>query len=339
MSALMLDLHGCEIDAEETEILQHPMVGGLILFSRNFDNVKQLTELTRQIKKTAKQPILIAVDQEGGRVQRFRQGFSPIPAMHDLHKAKLSLNTTQLCTEMGWLMASEMQSVGIDLSFAPVLDLNGISEVIMNRAFHSQTDKVIEFASAFIQGMKQAGMKATGKHFPGHGSVKADSHIAAPIDTRPEHVIFSQDMQVFSSLIAQNDLDAIMPAHVIYSQVDDKPAGFSPHWLQHILRKNLAFNGVIFSDDLSMQAANIAGDYVGKAQAALSAGCDMILACNNRSGAVQILDQHQTLQAYINKNSDEKIKALLSQYSLNKTQLEQTARWQQANRFAQRLTE
>lgn len=236
-------------------------------------------------------------------------------------------------------MASEMQSVGIDLSFAPVLDLNGISEVIMNRAFHSQSDKVIELAGAFIRGMKQAGMKATGKHFPGHGSVKADSHIAAPIDSRSKNTIFSQDMQVFSSLIAQNDLDAIMPAHVIYSQVDDKPAGFSPHWLQHILKEKLDFNGVIFSDDLSMQAANIAGDYVGKAQAALSAGCDMILACNNRSGAVQILDAYQTLQTFIKPSSDKKIKALLSQYSLNKLQLEQTARWQQANKLAQRLSE
>lgn len=335
----MLDLHGCEIDAEEKEILQHPMVGGLILFSRNFDNVKQLTELTRHIKKTAKRPILIAVDQEGGRVQRFRQGFSPIPAMHDLHKAHLYQTTAELCTEMGWLMASEVQSVGIDISFAPVLDLNGISEVITNRAFHSQNDKVIEYAGAFIQGMKQAGMKTTGKHFPGHGSVQADSHIAAPIDSRSKQVLFEQDMQVFSSLIKQNELDAIMPAHVIYSMVDDKPAGFSSIWLQQILKQQLGFKGVIFSDDLSMQAANIAGDYVGKAQAALSAGCDMILACNNREGAVQILDAHQHLNKVINQDSEQKINALLSQARFNKAELEQTERWQQANKLAQRLSE
>ncbi|MCU4676498.1 beta-N-acetylhexosaminidase [Catenovulum sp. 2E275] len=334
MTALMLDLVGQEVSQEEREILAHPMVGGLILFSRNFHDVEQLTHLTDCIRQAAKKPILIAVDHEGGRVQRFREGFSPIPAMRDLKQTHPQYSTEQVCQQMGWLMAAEVQSVGIDMSFAPVLDLDGISDVITNRSFHSNPDKVIELASYFIQGMKQAGMKACGKHFPGHGSVKADSHIAAAIDERSAEEIFSRDLKVFELIIQTELLDAVMPAHVIYSQLDDKPAGFSAYWLQTILKQQLNFNGVIFSDDLSMEAASIAGDYVGKAQAALSAGCDMVLACNNSKGAISILDAHQQLKDWIHTDTNKKVQALFSRADFNLAQLQQNSLWQQANRLA-----
>ncbi len=334
MNSLMLDVESFELTAQEKEILEHPMVGGVILFTRNYHDPEQLIHLTQSIRLAANRPILIAVDHEGGRVQRFREGFSPIPAMRSLKVAPDESTPKTVCTEMGWLMASEVLASGIDISFAPVLDLDGISDVITNRAFHSVPDKVIELASYFINGMKQAGMKTTGKHFPGHGSVKADSHIAAAIDNRDKQSIFEKDLKVFAELIQANKLDALMPAHVIYPQLDDKPAGFSPFWLQSILKQQLGFKGVIFSDDLSMQAANIAGDYIGKAEAALSAGCDMILACNNAKGAISILDQHQALQAWISPKSVSKVQALINQKPVSFNELKQTDRWRQANRLA-----
>ena len=243
--------------------------------------MRALTDHMRQVRPE----ILIAVDQEGGRVQRLKTGFTLLPAMG--HFGELYLTepekAIQLAEQCGWLMAIEVLAVGIDFSFAPVLDINDISDVIGDRAFAKNVQDIVPLAQAFMAGMKRAGMATTGKHFPGHGSVKADSHVAAAIDSRSYDEIYAQDMQSFIQLKTQ--LDALMPAHVIYENVDPNPAGFSPFWIQKILRQTLQFDGVLFSDDLSMQAACVAGDADARIQAALDAGCDMGLVCNNRESA------------------------------------------------------
>ncbi|MFW2079780.1 beta-N-acetylhexosaminidase [Acinetobacter guillouiae] len=284
IGALMLDIAGTELTQEDIELLQTPQVGGMILFSRNIESpaqVRALTDHMRQIRPD----ILIAVDQEGGRVQRLKQGFTLLPAMG--HFGELYLTQPEkaltLAEQCGWLMAIEVLAVGIDFSFAPVLDLNDISDVIGDRAFAKNVQDIVPLASAFMKGMQRAGMASTGKHFPGHGSVKADSHVAAAIDPREYQDIYNNDMQSFIQL--QTQLDALMPAHVIYEKVDPNPAGFSPYWIQTILRQELQFDGVLFSDDLSMQAACVAGGADARIRAALEAGCDMGLVCNNRESA------------------------------------------------------
>ncbi len=284
IGALMLDIAGTELTQEDIELLHASQVGGMILFSRNIQSpaqVRALTDHMRQIRPD----ILIAVDQEGGRVQRLKAGFTLLPAMG--HFGELYLTAPEkaldLAEKCGWLMATEVLAVGIDFSFAPVLDLNAISDVIGDRAFAQNIEDIVPLASAFMKGMQRAGMATTGKHFPGHGSVKADSHVAAAIDSRHYDEIYQNDMQSFIKLQAQ--LDALMPAHVIYENVDPNPAGFSPYWIQKILRQELQFDGVLFSDDLTMQAACVAGGADARIKAALDAGCDMGLVCNNRESA------------------------------------------------------
>lgn len=290
----MLDVEGIELSQEEREILQHPLVGGVILFTRNYENIEQLTQLVREIKQLRQPPLLIGVDHEGGRVQRFRQGFSRIPpaALFGELYTESADKAVALCEQAAWLMAAELISVGIDFSFAPVLDIDyGQSSVIGDRAFHSDVDIIVTLAQAYTEGMADAGMASVAKHFPGHGYVEADSHIDIPIDHRELDEIYQADIQPFKRLI-EKGLTAIMPAHVIYDKVDKLPAGFSSRWIQDILRTQLVFQGVIFSDDLTMQGASTVGDnYAARAQQALSAGCDIALICNNRSGAVQILDE------------------------------------------------
>jgi beta-N-acetylhexosaminidase len=292
MGPLMLDLTGCELDQEEKELLQHPSTGGVIIFTRNYDSPMQMRELIEQIRLNAADEVLIAVDHEGGRVQRFREGFSAIPAMGSLYPtANQDLNQAKnLAKEMGWLMATEVLAVGIDISFAPVLDIWGISEVIGDRSFHQDPQVIQAIAGAFITGMNEAGMQATGKHFPGHGNVLEDSHIAIPVDNRSKDEIYARDMAIFESLIDDNLLGGMMPAHVIYPSIDDTPAGFSEKWIKNILNKDLNFNGVVFSDDLAMHGATVIGSYAQRAEQALVAGCDMVLVCNDRNGAVQVLD-------------------------------------------------
>lgn len=292
MGPLFLDLLGAELSAEERDMLQHPLVGGVILFSRNYQERAQLIELVRSIRAASKQYLLIAVDQEGGRVQRFRHQFSCIPAMGDIDAGarQLRMASVDLAEQLGWLMAVELRACDIDISFAPVLDINGCSDVIGTRAFSSNPEQIVSDAGGFISGMHHAGMKATGKHFPGHGNVKADTHHFEATDSRSFDEIKRYDLSVFRRLISQNKLDAVMPAHVIYSDVDDKPAGFSKRWLQQVLRKDLGFKGVIFSDDLSMQGAALAGDHVQRAEQALTAGCDYLLACNDRDASIRLLD-------------------------------------------------
>ncbi|MFT5815770.1 MAG: beta-N-acetylhexosaminidase, partial [Psychroserpens sp.] len=292
MGPVMFDVQGTSLSQEDKEILQHPLIGGLIFFTRNYQSPEQMADLSQQIRIAAKKPMLLAVDHEGGRVQRFREGFSLIPAMGKLWRMSeqnLAL-AKELAKQSAILMALEVQAVGIDISFAPVLDINNISDVIGDRAFHQQPDYVTELAEAFISGLHLVGMKATGKHFPGHGSVKADSHIDLPIDTRTSAEIFQQDLMPFKQLINKGKVDALMPAHVIFPDVDSKAVGFSRYWLQNILREQLGFNGVIFSDDLSMQGAASIGGYIERAEAAQAAGCDMLLLCNNRDGCVEVLD-------------------------------------------------
>lgn len=317
IGALMLDIAGTELTQEDIELLQTPQVGGMILFSRNIESpaqVRALTDHMRQIRPD----ILIAVDQEGGRVQRLKQGFTLLPAMG--HFGELYLTQPEkaltLAEQCGWLMAIEVLAVGIDFSFAPVLDLNDISDVIGDRAFAKNVQDIVPLASAFMKGMQRAGMATTGKHFPGHGSVKADSHVAAAIDPREYQDIYNKDMQSFIQL--QTQLDALMPAHVIYEKVDPNPAGFSPYWIQTILRQELQFDGVLFSDDLSMQAACVAGGADARIRAALKAGCDMGLVCNNRESACIALAGIENLPLP-NQARLERMRGKIPQISIDET--------------------
>ncbi|MCW8090619.1 beta-N-acetylhexosaminidase [Alteromonas sp. ASW11-130] len=291
MGPLMMDCSAELLTAEEREMLAHPLTGGIILFSRNYYDQPQLTELIRQIRDASKTPLIIAVDHEGGRVQRFKQDFTHLPAMGQLTELTSTKEEAgNLARDCGVIMAYELKSMDIDLSFAPVLDINGISNVIGDRGLADNASDVIVLARELIAGMRLMNMPTTGKHFPGHGSVEADSHIAVPVDDRSLETILEVDTKVFKACVTDNLLDAIMPAHVIYSAVDPQPAGFSSYWLQTMLRQQFGFTGVIFSDDLSMEGAKVAGNYYQRGEAALLAGCDMILACNNPAGAVSILD-------------------------------------------------
>ncbi|MGX9462036.1 beta-N-acetylhexosaminidase [Shewanella sp. A14] len=336
MSYLMMDLAGLTVSALEAEQLQHPQVGGIILFSRNYESKKQLIELVKQVR-FIRPELLIAVDHEGGRVQRFREGFSLIPAMGDIlpaAKGNIAL-AKQWAKECGFLMAIELLACDIDLSFAPVLDVNGISEVIGKRSFSADPAEVMVLAEQFIAGMNEAGMAAVGKHFPGHGSVAADSHVAMPVDPRTQEQVEACDMQPFKHLIGSQLLQGVMPAHVVYSHIDPNPAGFSTYWLQTILRQQLGFDGVIFSDDLGMKGASFAGDYLGRAKAALDAGCDMILVCNDPIGVNTLLTEFEW------PADEPKHTALSLKGDTVQTMqaLEQQTRWQTAQQLAQDISQ
>lgn len=289
--SLMLDIHGTWLTAEDRRILRQPEVGGLILFARNIEDPRQVRELCASIR-AVRPDLLLAVDQEGGRVQRLRNGFVRLPAMRALADND---NAEQLAEHCGWLMATEVLAVGLDLSFAPVLDLDHQrSAVVGSRSFEGDAELATRLAGAFIRGMDAAGMAATGKHFPGHGWAEADSHVAIPVDERSLDEIRARDLVPFQRLSKQ--LAAVMPAHVIYPQVDAGPAGFSRRWLQEILRGELGFDGVIFSDDLSMAGAHVVGDAASRIEAALNAGCDMGLVCNDRASAELALGALQRLK-------------------------------------------
>jgi beta-N-acetylhexosaminidase len=291
LGPVMLDIEGSELSAEDRELLAHPNVGGVILFSRNYRSPEQLRALTAEIHALRQPELLIAVDQEGGRVQRFRDGFTPLPAMHALgHKYDLDREAAlHLAERCGWLMAAELRACGVDLSFAPVLDLDyGLSEVIGDRAFHRDPQAVARLAGRFAAGMRHAGMAAVGKHFPGHGGVAADSHHALPEDRR-SYADLLDDMLPYERLIEEG-LAGVMVAHVVYSRLDRLTAGFSRWWLNNELRIRLRFQGAVFSDDLSMAGAAIAGGPTERARLALEAGCDVVLVCNDRAAAATVVE-------------------------------------------------
>ena len=300
LGPVMLDLCGTELSAEEREVLRHPLVGGVILFSRNYASPAQLCALTQAIHALRQPPLLIAVDHEGGRVQRFREGFTRIPPMRRLGEIwdQHPQQARKLAHQAGFVLAAELRACGVDFSFTPVLDVDyGASQVIGDRAFHRSPQAIAELAHDLMLGMKQAGMPAVGKHFPGHGFVTVDSHLAIPVDERDLADMQLFDLEPFRQMIHYG-LPAMMPAHVIYPRIDDKPAGFSARWLKDILRSELGFDGVIFSDDLSMEAAKVGGDVVARGRAAIAAGCDMILICNDPSSAKTLLDGlHLTISA------------------------------------------
>lgn len=330
LGPVILDLKGLVLTPEEKEILQHPNVGGIIFFSRNYDNPEQLAELVQQIR-LARSNCLLCVDQEGGRVQRFKNQFTLLPALRKLgdlvdNQVNSLAEVLSLAEQLGYLMALEIRSFDIDLSFAPVLDLDNISDVIQDRAFHSDPQMVSRLASAYIKGMAQAGMKATGKHFPGHGSVKADSHFELPADLREWDAI-KEDLLPFQELIKQG-IDALMPAHIIYPQIDPNPVGFSSFWLQEVLRKQLNFNGTIVSDDLMMSGASGMGDFPLRAERALAAGCDFILICNHPDSAIKTIEGLRTIA---NPHSQQRRQNLLgSGENPSWRDLKRSRQWQQA---------
>ena len=292
LGPLMVDLVGLELSEVERDVLQHPLVGGVILFSRNYESPEQITALTTSIRALRAPHLLISVDHEGGRVQRFREGFTRLPPIGALgqHYMQHPKQTLALAEKTGWLMAAELRSVGVDFSFAPVLDLDyGVSDIIGDRAFHRDPEAVASMAHAYIQGMKRAWMPAVGKHFPGHGAVEIDSHLGLPVDNRYFEDMIQADILPFSRL-CQSELAGIMPAHIIYEQSDSLPAGFSPFWIKEILRDRLGFQGAVLSDDLSMEGAAVMGDSLARAEAALDAGCDMVLLCNKPESVEQVID-------------------------------------------------
>lgn len=288
---VMLDLAGLALTAEERERLRHPAAGGVILFARNFESPRQLAELTGAIR-AARPDLLIAVDHEGGRVQRFQEGFTRIPPMRSLGERfdRDPARARAFAEQIGYVIALELRFHGIDFSFAPVLDVDfGSSSVIGDRAFSDEPAVIAALAGAFVAGLSAGGVAAVGKHFPGHGYVRADSHVAVPVDERALAEIEAADLAPYRELIARG-LAGIMPAHVIYPAVDSRPAGFSSVWLKDILRKRLGFGGMIFSDDLSMEGASGAGGIAERALAALAAGCDMVLLCNRPGDADALLE-------------------------------------------------
>ncbi len=290
----MLGIPGPRLGADDHELLAHPATGGVILFDRNYQDPSQLADLTAEIHGLREPRLLVAVDQEGGRVQRFRSQFTRLPALacfgalyDDDRDAAVKL--TRDC---GWLMAAELRACGVDFSFAPALDLRSRESIVIgDRALHRDPEVVAILARAFMAGMGSAGMCAVGKHFPGHGSVAGDSHLTLPVDGRDLDTLRVADMLVFERMIHYG-LPAVLAAHVVYSKVDARPAGYSRTWLTHVLRGELGFAGAVFSDDLGMAGASLDGGATAQAALALEAGCDMVLLCNDRAAAESVVEDN-----------------------------------------------
>lgn len=316
---VMIDIEGVTLSGIEKDKINHPNTGALILFARNYQSPEQVTQLIKDIRAARQGDILIAVDQEGGRVQRFRSGFTRLPP------AATFADSPEGAESAGWLMAAELLAVGVDFSFAPVLDIDcGVSEIIGDRSFSQDPDLATQLASQFRRGMKRAGMAATGKHFPGHGAVALDSHLTLPIDERALNLIREKDLQPFKQLISEG-LEAIMPAHVVYPQIDSLPAGFSKIWVQQILRDELRFDGVVFTDDLSMEGAAAIGSFTDRAKLGLEAGCDMVLVCNNSNAAEEVLEN---IPITSSKDRERRLQAMQGKFELSLAQLMETEVWQ-----------
>lgn len=325
LGPLMIDIEGTILSPGDRKLLLHPLIGGVILFTRNYRHPDQLSALTSDIHDLRSPPLLIAVDQEGGRVQRFREHFTGLPAMHLLgRRSDMDLQESKnLAAACGWLMAAELRTCGVDLSFAPVLDLDwGLSEVIGDRSFHREPSRVAELAGQYIKGMKRAGMVSVGKHWPGHGAVSEDSHLALPRDRR-EYGDILADIAPFQKLIGAG-LAGIMTAHIVYTDLDLTPASFSRFWIADELRGKLQFQGVIFSDDLSMQGAAGVGNLAERVRTALDAGADMTLICNDRDGVMQVIDE---LSAYNNPVSALRLTRLHGTGGMTREELMQSDEW------------
>jgi len=324
LGPVLIGLAGLEVSAEESTWLSHPAVGGVVLFTRNYRDLSQLSELTASIAEKAGRDLLICVDHEGGRVQRFRDGFTRLPPLAVLGKmyAESAPNALDFAYRHGRVMATELLLCGVDLSFAPVLDLGDRSVVIGNRAFAADPAIIIELSDAYIGGMHDAGMAATGKHFPGHGSVEADSHTDDVKDPRPFEVIEEADLKPFAALGSK--LDAMMMAHVLYPAVDEKPAGYSPFWIKTILREKLAYQGTIFSDDLGMYAAKVVGGLPERVRDSLLAGCDAVLVCDPED-VRQLLANNE--REYT--DADRALKRLKGRLTSTRDEVERVSEWRQ----------
>ena len=312
---LMTSLEGASLTSEDKKLLSNKHVGGIILFSKNFESQLQIQSLCSEIK-SVKENIIIAVDQEGGRVQRFKNEFTLLPSMQDLGDYAAKKNNMGICHEVGWLMASELIASGIDISFAPVLDVDReTSSIIGNRAFSNDPKLLIELARNFINGMNEAGMLATGKHFPGHGGIFEDSHISEPVDFRSYEKLLEIDLKPFIEL--KNSLGAVMTAHITFPKIDDICVSYSNLWIKKILKEKLAFKGIVFSDDLSMKGA---GDFsMGeKAMKSIDAGCEMVLVCNDYDGTMEVIDAFEKN----NVQMSAKIKDLKNSENINWNDLE-----------------
>ena len=335
LGPLMVDIAGTRLSPEDEEVLRHPLVGGVILFTRNYADMAQLEALVAAIHALREPPLLVAVDQEGGRVQRFRPGFTALPPARLLGRIyDTEPEEAARITELSaWLMAAELRAVGVDLSFAPVVDLDyGVSAIIGDRALHPEPEAVAELARAWLLGMRRAGMGACAKHFPGHGAVQGDSHLMLPVDNRGLDIIRRRDLLPYQRLI-RLDLPAVMMAHVVYEKVAPEPASFSRVWIGEELRGGLRFQGAVFCDDLSMRGAEKAGDYLDRARAALAAGCDMLPVCNSRPGVAAILDG---LDHAPNPVSQWRLARLHGREGVDRASLQASAEWRHARHALER---
>lgn len=326
----MLDIEGTALTPADRDLLREPAVGGVILFSRNYASPAQISDLVAEIRALRSPPLLIAVDHEGGRVQRFREGFSEIPPMrqagHEYDRDPAA--GLELARMIGWLIASELRAVNVDLCFAPCVDLDwGFSEIIGDRSFHADAEAVGELAAALCRGLRSAGMVAVAKHFPGHGAVVADSHLKLPVDRR-EYGKVLDDMRPYEKLIRNGLIAGVMMAHIVYREMDEIPAGFSSFWIQRELRSRLGFGGAVFCDDLSMKATRDYGSMAERATLALHAGCDMVLVCNDRSAALEAV---AALENYSNPLSLVRLARLHGTGHVLRETLLSSDDWQQAS--------
>ncbi|MGH1373738.1 MAG: beta-N-acetylhexosaminidase [Cellvibrionaceae bacterium] len=335
LGPVILDLESTTLTDAEKVLLKHDAVGGVIVFSRNIESYDQLQSLVAEIR-AQRSELLICVDQEGGRVQRCKDGFTAIPPMQIFDRL-YSDNSTEalaLAKDCGWLLASEVLAIGMDYSYTPVLDVDDeFCSVIGDRAFSASSERVTKLAGAFIEGAREAGMAVTGKHFPGHGSVRGDSHLELPVDDRSVEDITVKDLKPFDQLKAS--LDAVMPAHILFPKIDAEAAvGFSKVWLQTILRQQMGYQGVIFSDDLTMEGATQMGTYPERAQAAIEAGCDMVLVCNSREGVISVLNELKAEHYHCNRASRESMRA---RASVDRGELTASGRWQKTHQRLEQL--